>query len=106
MLDKFDDSYDTSMIEVAPSASSNNKRRTKKYIGETFLNFLAQYTLKENVPLFKIISPTKKARPFYVEKCFFEPATLPCQLSLDKKAAQRLNIQNELHTGKNIEFII
>ncbi|MBQ7287897.1 MAG: hypothetical protein IJW73_09070 [Candidatus Gastranaerophilales bacterium] len=105
MLDKFDDAYETSMIEVVPNASSNNKRRTKKYIGETFLNFLAQYTLKEKMPIFNIVYPTKGAYSFYVNKCHFVPLNSLNKLMMDKDSAEKLNIQNELHTGKNIEFL-
>lgn len=96
------------ILETSPKLCSENKDRKTKYIGETFLTFIAKLAWQKGYAV-DIPLAVDTALPFYVDKCFFKkvgesdgeytPVTLYSDDFFD------LIHQNEEHTKTQIKFV-
>ena len=67
----------------------SHKRGLYGYTGTNLLAFLSQEKLKENARLIVITNPTKNARKFYKEHCYFKECPL-IALELDRCGMKKL----------------
>ena len=91
-------------LEVKPLCRAKNNKRSKKYTGETLLNFLAQITQKSGKNILYVPHPEPEAYTFY-EKCQFSLDDGKRSFKLTNDNMEKLKKQNLLHTGKEIDFI-
>ena len=104
LIDPKDERNIIEFLEVKPACRHKNPKRTKKYTGETLLNFIAQISEKMGKETVHVIFPVKSAYDFYV-KCGFKREDDEIGLKLNKKDALKLQDTNYAHTGSKIEFI-
>ncbi len=100
----FDDRNILTYIEVIPKHSKENKNRTAKYIGETFLATIAKYTKNEGKEMLAVPVAISSAYDFYESKCGFR-LTKEKELAIKTPQIDRLIRQNQEHTDKKIEFL-
>lgn len=103
VVDEYPDWDEIIFIETVPQARHKNKNRTKKYIGETMMNFLAQNTLNKGKDVLVVNNPVKKVLPFYTENCHCKE-TESKFVYLDELNTLKLALQNMEHTEKAIDF--
>lgn len=103
-LVRTDKNFFVEVLETIPKHSKNNEERKVKYIGETFLSFLANLAKKNDVSKLSLTS-SEMAYDFYIDKCFFKDFNKEDRLvTLDKQDYDKLISQNEEHCGGVISF--
>ena len=104
LVDAKDERNVIEFLEVKPVCRKRNFKRTKKYVGETLLNFIAQISEKMGKDTVHIIFPVRSAYDFYT-KYGFKKVIGEVGLKLNRKEAIELQNTNYKHTGSKIEFI-
>ncbi len=97
------DSYFLNLLETSPAHSSKSEKSELKYIGESFLSFLASLAKnnnKNNITLASIDT----ALEFYT-KCHFSKQDEGKLLSIEKEDFDKLIKQNEKHCGNSVNII-
>lgn len=82
-------------IEVKLSYQAKNIARTKKYIGETMLNFLAQFVFKSGKEVLLVPFADRSAVGFYKKSAFTKEDELVFHLSKrDMKELEKINLKH------------
>ena len=79
--------------------------KTKRYIGETMLNVLAQLTKLQEKSFLSVPYPEPDAVGFY-KKCHFIPTGNRREVVLPKKDVDKLEKTNFEHTNSSVDFIV
>ncbi|MCD7780377.1 MAG: hypothetical protein LUH05_06875 [Candidatus Gastranaerophilales bacterium] len=99
-----DDTIDIEVLETSPKHRNEQQDGKSKYVGETFLSFIAKLAKNLNKNEIRLDS-TDSARDFYLKKCHFDESNYNYDtLILSDDKFDKLIQQNESHTGKSIEL--
>ena len=104
MLSRSGEQTIISTLEAAPKYSCYRENRTRKFIGESMMAFIAALSGEKSVKA-PDIAFRKKTRDFYFSQCFFTQVPFSDDGVLMKKNLKKLIKSNEAHTGKKVELI-
>lgn len=98
--DKHNKIKEVLFLETCPHYANANPKRGLKYIGETLLSYIVELADKNDVDCVSIPIVSRKAIPFYTDKCGFkqDPEDISSKI-LYKKDFQKLINQNKEHTS-------
>ncbi len=105
LVDAGDDRNVIEFFEVKPICRCNNKKRAKKYVGETLLNFAVQMSKKLGKDIVHVVYPVSSAYDFYT-KCGFKKDDKDVGLKINTNEGQELADKNFEHTNSRIEFVV
>ena len=101
------EAYEILLLETAPKLISKNTKNVSpyKYIGETFVAFLAKKSMNEKKTHLDVV-PAVRAENFYTHNCFFKKSKNSEEpFYLKRSKFKKLINQNVEHTKSHIRFV-